>query len=137
MVSAQVSCPTRFTSEKVNWYPFIRRPDGPQNRFGRIWRRGNILSLLGIEPRIIDLVAWSLRPLSCTGSRIYVRVFKHLRSLFQITELTPCSKFLQEKLWFVSHSSSSHIMEYESLLPCSPEPATCPYFETGELNQHL
>jgi hypothetical protein len=43
--------PGRFTPRKEPQYLLCRRLGGPQGRYGRVWRRENILPLPGFKPR--------------------------------------------------------------------------------------
>jgi hypothetical protein len=52
-------------------YPFYRKLVGSQSRFGRCGDEKNVLPLLGIEPRLLDLLARSLVATPCELSRLH------------------------------------------------------------------
>jgi hypothetical protein len=77
-----------YPRENRPQYPLYKRMGGPQSRFGRYREEKNLLPLLGTEIRIGGLypVAWSLYPLSYTGSRsiygeLLQRNVEYIRSL--------------------------------------------------------
>jgi hypothetical protein len=55
--SGQLHAPVAFSREELLAYPFNRRVDGPQSRFGRFGEDKFTLTLLGFESKIFKAIA--------------------------------------------------------------------------------
>jgi len=81
MASAQIHVPPALLPGRKLGTHSLGGQMGPRTCVDGFGEEENILSLLGIEPLIIDPVAQSLRLLRCPGLLIYIRVFENFRIL--------------------------------------------------------